>query len=70
MTGPTGNLKVNGANEILAIIKIDLDFLLPILPGEKLLRDIDEFLIPTGRIRSKFHKTHDHSLFDFLKDSS
>src|SRR5437867_3868655 len=66
--GPAGDLKVDRADEILAQIKVELDFFLSVVFRQELLRVIDQFLVRARLVLPQLHEADDHPGLDFLQD--
>src|SRR5689334_672669 len=73
MSRPSGDLKVNRADEILAVIEIHFNLLLSISLGEKLFRMIDQFLESSRWVGPEFNERHNHTrlhLFQNLRPTA
>src|SRR5438309_8686109 len=66
--GPAGHLKIDRTHEILAQIEVELDFFLPVVLRQELLRVIDQFLVRARLVFSQLNETDDHAGLDLLQD--
>ena len=68
MLRPAADFEILRADEIVSVIKIDLDLFLSIVLRQKFFRLIDQRLVSAGSLFTQFYEGHDHPGLDLLQD--
>src|SRR5206468_1245173 len=65
--GPAGHLEIDRTHEILAQIKVELDFFLSVVLRQELVRILDQFLVRRRLALPQLNETDNHPRIDLLQ---